>query len=104
MLTALVASAALDEVTIYVTEAMDLGPGLDPFVERLDGTHPIAASLASGERSGAEFDLIDAPDAEREVEEVARRVRLLADAALHFTRSPSSPEPPGRGAIWFPGP
>lgn len=87
LLAALVASPALDQVTIYTGEAIDLGPGLNPVVERLEGEHPLAGCLARGEPStGVEFDLIDSPDAEREVEEVARRIRRLADAGAPLDR------------------
>jgi len=87
LLRALVKSTALDRVVIYASEPLDLGPGLECTVERLDGEPSLAGRLFEpSETSAGSVDLIDAPDAEREVDEVVRRVRALADRGVRLDR------------------
>ncbi|HEX5385512.1 MAG TPA: PD-(D/E)XK nuclease family protein [Gemmatimonadales bacterium] len=99
-------SGALDRIAIYTAEPLDLGDGFDPapVVIRLEEPESVATRLfaspaaragstPAAERpehaaapSAAPISVIAAPDAEREAEEVARRVRALADAGVPLTR------------------
>lgn len=88
LLRALQASPALDRIAIYTAEPLDLG--LDPpaTVTRLDEPETIATRLFAPEPAPleVEVDAIAAPDVERELEEVARRVRALAERGVPFHR------------------
>ncbi|HEU4647783.1 MAG TPA: PD-(D/E)XK nuclease family protein [Gemmatimonadales bacterium] len=110
LIRALQQSPALDRLVIYTAEPLELGLDPAPAVTRLDEPETIAsrlflpvagtgaspndgASARSGtapatDRTGAvaSVDVIAAPDVEREVEEVARRVRALADGGVPLTR------------------
>ena len=87
LLRALVESPALDRIALYSSEELDLGAGLEPRIEWLDGTHPIADRLFKAEeQSDVQFDLIVAADVDREVEETARRVRALAEQRVPLQR------------------
>ncbi|MGI9078675.1 MAG: PD-(D/E)XK nuclease family protein [Gemmatimonadaceae bacterium] len=80
LLRALLASPAIDRVGIYTSIELDLSAIARCSVRRLGQIEP-AAALFTGGKAAARFRVahIDAPDLEREVEEVARRVRVLAD-------------------------
>jgi RecB family exonuclease len=80
LLRALDASGALDQLVIYSAEELDPGEGIAVEVERVGGGGP-------GPRHPPA--VISAPDAERELELVAVRVRALLDAGT----------PPGRIAV-----
>ena len=82
LLAALGQSPALDRVALYVTDERILGEGLDARVTHLDPSIPEALDRTDP-RS---FALISAPEAEREVEEVAVRVRRLADEGVPLDR------------------
>ncbi len=101
MLRALAASPAIDRLVIYSAEALDLGEGLDVQVSAFgDATglggqlfrDAVASSAAppdardDGGAGGPTVAIIAAPDVEREVEEVARRVRQLAEAGTPLSR------------------
>ncbi|HQR30822.1 MAG TPA: PD-(D/E)XK nuclease family protein [Anaeromyxobacteraceae bacterium] len=88
LLRALRACPALDRITIYSAERLPLDPDLEATVTRLEEHATVATRLFTGEPGppDASVDLIAAPDVEREVEEVARRVRALADAGVPFHR------------------
>ena len=72
LLDALAASPALDRVAIYTTDPLEPEAG-------------IAADLRIPDTAATPISLIAAPDTERELEEVARRVRDLADAGVSLT-------------------
>jgi len=88
LLRALQASPALDRVGIYTAEPLELD--LDPpaTVIRLEEPETVATRLFAREPAplDVEVQVIAAPDVERELEEVARRVRGLADAGVPFHR------------------
>lgn len=90
LLDALAASPALDRIVIYSSESLDLGPHAE--VVRLAAAHPVASRLfapgdaAAGAPVGPAVRFIAAPDAERELEEVARRIRELADGGTPLAR------------------
>ena len=87
LLRALVDSLALDRVVIYASQS--LGLGLDLEVEEIGVEAPesIAARLfIPAARSGGRFDVVEAPNVERELGEVARRVRGLVDAEVPLSR------------------
>lgn len=84
LLGALAASPALDRVVVYSAVELELG-ALDAVVERLAEPESIAARLFAANvpaRLPREVHGIAAPDASREVEEVARRARELCDAGV----------------------
>ncbi|HXE56760.1 MAG TPA: PD-(D/E)XK nuclease family protein [Gemmatimonadales bacterium] len=97
LLRALASSPTLDRIVIYSSEPLDLGD-LPVTVERLEEPETAATRLfrvepAAGApttdapttdapATGPEIHGIDAPDVERELEEVARRVRALVDAGV----------------------
>ena len=86
LLAALNDSPALDRVVLYAADDSLLREGLEAGVERLDHAPAFGAALfESAEPDDATVDLIAAPDPDREVEEIARRVRALAEqgTALH---------------------
>ncbi|UCG87243.1 MAG: PD-(D/E)XK nuclease family protein [Gemmatimonadota bacterium] len=86
LLAALTDSPALDRVVLYSADDSLLHEGLEAQVERLDYAPVFGAALfETAEPDAAAIDLVAAPDADREVEEVARRVRALAEqgAPLH---------------------
>lgn len=92
LLHALVQSPHLDQVTIYTSHHLELGSQLEAERIVLEEPGTVASGLfpATRERRGV-VRVIAAPDAERELGEVARRVRELVD---HGT-------PPERIAIVF---
>ncbi|HEU5050353.1 MAG TPA: PD-(D/E)XK nuclease family protein [Gemmatimonadales bacterium] len=73
LLAALLESPVIDRVTIYTSDPLELDGGVTPPAE-LRAPGP-----------GTRCDLIAAPDTEREMEEVARRVRELADHGVPLT-------------------
>jgi len=88
LLRALRAHPALDRIVIYSSEALDLKGDLQPTLTRLEAPDSIAHRLfgaATTQREGR-VQVIAAPDVEREVEEVARRVRALADSGVPLYR------------------
>ncbi len=88
LLRALRAHPALDRITIYSAEQLDLGDDLEPVVTHLEEPETIATRLFSSpptERAGA-VAVVAAPDVEREMEEVARRIRELADSGVPLHR------------------
>jgi hypothetical protein len=79
LLAALVNSPALDRVVVYAAEEL-LQEELVGTVQHLDHRPVFGTALFDGgERSEVSVDLIAAPDPDREAEEVARRVRMLAE-------------------------
>jgi hypothetical protein len=95
LLRALAASPVLDRVVLYAAHPLDLDPTLSCHTTALPdaGAVPVAMRLftdAGGPREAGDpagrAHLISAPDAEREVEEVARRVRLLAEQGVALPR------------------
>lgn len=89
MLAALAVSPAIDRVVVYSAERLDFGQGIDVSVTELDARHGPAGRLFGGAgntAAGVPVTLIAAPDVEREVEDVARRVRALADAGTPLRR------------------
>ncbi|KPJ85743.1 MAG: hypothetical protein AMS18_16070, partial [Gemmatimonas sp. SG8_17] len=87
LLAALVDSPALDRVVVYAAEELLLQEGLGGTVQHL-AHRPVfgAALFDGGERSETSVDLIAAPDPDREAEEVARRVRMLAELGTPLHR------------------
>jgi len=86
LLQALRDSAALDRVAVYAADEVIVGEGLDAEVERLGCEPNIGDRVFQSDEPGDEsIDLIVAPDIEREVEEVARRVRSLAEQGTPLT-------------------
>jgi hypothetical protein len=80
LLRALGESPALDKISIYASHPLDLGDGLAMSTVRLDEPATVAERLFSGPREPSDrVNLITAPDVDRELGEVARRVRRLAD-------------------------
>lgn len=100
LLAALKETPALDRVTIYSCEAIELDPALGCEIVRLAEPSSIATRLFDGGRAfcrGAgpsglpaaapeRATIVAAPDAEREAEEIARRVRGLADSGVPLER------------------
>ena len=89
LLEALVASPALDAVTIYTSRPLDLGASLSAAEEWLAEPECAAARLFSGAAPGEgcpTVDVIAAPDTERELEEVARRIRVAASEGVPLPR------------------
>lgn len=89
LLGALQRSPALDRVVIYSAQPLDLGAGLPVTVQPLGAGHAVATRLFSDRQErvpGATVQAIVAPDAERELEEVARRVRALVEAGTPLHR------------------
>jgi RecB family exonuclease len=103
LLRALQESPALDRLVIYTAEPLALGLDPAPVVTRLEEPDTIAtrlflpidgvtarvdgaAATAAGATATAEVAVIAAPDVEREIEEVARRVRALADGGVPLAR------------------
>lgn len=81
LLAALVDSAALDRVSIYSSVAPEIPAQLPHTVVELSGASTSLARRLFGTTRGDEvIPLIAAPDAERELEEVARRIHALATA------------------------
>lgn len=81
-------SPALDRITIYSAEALPLDTELEATVTRLDepattATRLFGPPVAAGITT---VQVIAAPDVEREMEEVASRIRALADAGVPFHR------------------
>ncbi len=89
LLHALCASPALDRILLYAAEPLDLGPELPVTVRPLVAGHPVAERLFGAEAPAepvGSVDAIVAPDAERELEEVARRIRTLAEQGTPLHR------------------
>jgi len=81
LLHALAESPALDRVVIYTAQSIDFPPQLDPESITLSGDGGKAARLYGGcERTEEAFAVVEAPTVERELGEVARRVRQLIDS------------------------
>jgi len=85
LLRALSDSPVLDRIVVYASERLDL-QGLVHATELLAGTPTLGPALAerlfTPEPGAQRIDLIEAPDPEREVEEVARRVRTLGEQGV----------------------
>ena len=88
LLRALQHSAALDRIAIYSAEELPLDAELEATVTRLDEPASTATRLFGPPASygDATVRVIAAPDVEREMEEVAARVRALADAGAPLDR------------------
>ena len=90
LLQALVESPALDAVTIYTSRPLDLGESLPATVETLAEPECAAARLFTPRATPGEgcptVDVIAAPDVERELEEVARRIRVAASEGVPLPR------------------
>lgn len=88
LLRALRAHPALDRIGIYSSEALDLTGDLQPTLTRLEEPDSIARRLFGASTTTREgtVRVIAAPDVEREVEEVARRIRALADSGVPLHR------------------
>ena len=89
LLRALLQSPALDRVIIFAPDAVELGLDRVSNVERVPEPQTPATRLFSTATPPDvaldlfdRFDLIAAPDVEREVEEVARRVRQLVEGCV----------------------
>ena len=83
LLAALAASPALDEVSIYTSVALPLGD-LGAIHEPLTEPATLASALFSDDfsddvREIGSAQILGAPDVEREMDEVARRIRLLME-------------------------
>jgi ATP-dependent helicase/DNAse subunit B len=79
LLRELVASPAIDRVVLYTTRLPPDGlAGMDCTVDSLPEPATLATRLfTDGIRAAGTVEVIEAPDPERELEEVARRARLL---------------------------
>ncbi len=89
LLRALRESGALDRIVIYSAEPLELELVPAPTVTWLEEPDAICTRLFTApepEPATAAVDVIVAPDVEREVEEVARRVRALADRGVPLAR------------------
>jgi len=101
LLRALVGSGGLDRLVIYTAEELELGLEQAPRVTRVEEAESVAGSLFSPEArplpplfargqgdipQSQEIQAIAAPDVERELEDVARRVRALADEGVPLHR------------------
>jgi RecB family exonuclease len=88
LLRALDASTVVDRLVIYSAEELELGEGIEVEVERVPvGDGPLRFALGdSGGGHSPTMDVISAPDAERELELVATRVRALLDAGTNPSR------------------
>lgn len=84
LLVALASSPALDAVTVYASHALEMPVGVDVVVASDDGAPALAASLFGGGTPTAigTVHLLEAPDAAREIERVAVRVRALLDSGV----------------------
>lgn len=87
LLAALAGCGALDSVAIYTSVALPLDD-LGAEVERLAEPAAMASSLFRGDAGRAErtASLLVAPDTERELDEIARRVRVLIDGGVEPRR------------------
>jgi RecB family exonuclease len=80
LLAALAATPVLESVTILASHALELPPSLGATVHDDPAPPPLAAALFTGRDAPATtVSLLEAPDAAREVELVAVRVRALLD-------------------------
>ncbi|HEX6106993.1 MAG TPA: PD-(D/E)XK nuclease family protein [Gemmatimonadales bacterium] len=93
LLRALAGSGVLDRIIVYTSEELGLGLDPAPSVTRLGERDGLAGGLFNppvgplrAERSEASVTLVSAPDVERELEDVARRVRSLADQGVPLHR------------------
>jgi ATP-dependent helicase/DNAse subunit B len=88
LLRALRSHPALDRIAIYSSEALDLKDDLQPTLTRLEEPDSIARRLfnSSATNRDGTVQVIAAPDVEREMEEVARRIRGLADEGVPLHR------------------
>lgn len=88
LLRALAASPALDRVAVYASEPLDLRAGVEVETVRLEEPATPATRLFSGDPAADDdhFDSIEAPTIERELGEVARRIRDLADRGVPLHR------------------
>ena len=94
LLVALASSPALDVVTVYASHALEMPSGVEVVVEADDAAPVLAASLFGGVAPTAvgtvplgtvpvgTVHLLEAPDAAREIEQVAVRVRALLDSGV----------------------
>lgn len=86
LLRALVECPVLDRIAIYAAHTLDLDAALDARVTSLPVVAAVATRLfGSGPRAGPAR-LVSASDAERESEEVARRVHALAEQGVALPR------------------
>jgi hypothetical protein len=87
LLAALRESPALDRVMLYAADDSLLREGLEARVEHLDGAPVFGATLfEKTDPDDVAVDVIAAPDQDREVEEVARRVRALVEQGTPLHR------------------
>ena len=86
LLLALRSSPAIDRVAIYSSVELDLERAGGATVTRLDEPVRLARRLFGGAPDTDSVDVIAAPDVEREVEEVALRVRELATRGVPLTK------------------
>ncbi|HKT83648.1 MAG TPA: hypothetical protein VJQ84_07405, partial [Solirubrobacterales bacterium] len=95
LIRALAGSGVVDRVLIYTAEELELGLETAPVVTRLDAGESLASRLfyhpeprrSEGEGgAGISVHAISAPDTDRELDEVARRVRELADRGVPLPR------------------
>ena len=96
LLRALTEGGVVDRVVIYTGEELDLGLDPAPMVTRtgepggiagrLFGPPPPHPERSEGSSQTVAVTILSAPDVERELEHVARRVRALADAGVPLHR------------------
>jgi RecB family exonuclease len=87
LLDALRSTPVLDRVAVYVADERDLDLGLAATVRRLDDVQGLGARVFTAtSKNGARVQIVAAPDAAREVEEIAVRVRRLAEAGVPLER------------------
>jgi len=88
LLAALRECPALNRVAIYSTEALPLDPGLGASTTRLDEPASMAARLFGPppDVRTSSVAQIAAPDVEREMDQVARRIRALVDGGVPLHR------------------
>jgi hypothetical protein len=88
LLRALAASPAVDRVAVYASEPLDLQAAVAVDTVHVEEPVTAATRLFADEPAGGDehFDSIEAPTIEREMGEVARRVRALADQGVPLHR------------------
>ncbi len=82
LLTALRACTSVDTVTLFASHALPLPASLDAIVEQVEVQRDNALDAVSSLPlcAGAQVAFVEAPDAAREVEQIAVRVRALLDS------------------------
>ncbi len=87
LLRALVSSPAVDRVVLYTAQPLDFGAELSATEEVMDEPETVARRLFGPPgRSEETVALVTGPDVERELDEVARRIRSLADGGVPLSR------------------